>query len=261
MARQCIFCGDSPLTSEHVPAQWISRLFPDTSGVFTITSREDRTIVRAWWSEQVSRVARFVCRRCNNEWMGQLENEMIPLLTGMILIPPEALSDDPPPGRGRLLSPHDQGRLALWAVKTAMVLDYTDSLRIRRIPSEHRRWLFENQRPPPNTFVWLAGYSEGEMIGIHRARAVELKVEGVLLEGVETYLSTFSIGPLVLQVIGTTYTGPLDIDIAGSLLEGGFEEFVVRIWPTGPSLVEWPPDLLLDTDALESFVQADLTNS
>src|SRR5688572_1073913 len=75
----CAFCGrnDSPLTREHVFADWIAREFPGPD----FTTFYPETGQKGYFSKnRFHMVIRKVCERCNNGWMSRLEGETKPIL-------------------------------------------------------------------------------------------------------------------------------------------------------------------------------------
>jgi hypothetical protein len=73
----CIFCGNDPVTREHVYRRaWIDWLAPEATG-FTNTratgERRAAPVGRPWSSRTLDVVARCVCADCNNGWMNDLD--------------------------------------------------------------------------------------------------------------------------------------------------------------------------------------------
>lgn len=119
---QCVFCGNSPTTREHVVPQWLGEIFP-TEPPVPVEDRVPKTIVRfelgREWNEQRGRpgpqqtsTVKVVCATCNNGWMSEsTRGRRGPYLVDMMV------------GSGTF----DQGDLSVverWAVKTAMMLEY-----------------------------------------------------------------------------------------------------------------------------------------
>jgi hypothetical protein len=115
--KPCIFCGstDGLADDEHVIPKWARRAF-DIQGWVTIHASDDPDTPR----KQVGRLRHLnvvlkdlLCRRCNNEWLADLERAVAPVLM------PMALAEKP-----ARLTPQTQAFIALWAVKTGLLLEY-----------------------------------------------------------------------------------------------------------------------------------------
>lgn len=65
MARSCIFCGASDVTSEHAWPDWLGRRFDNASTVVERTGREP-----LWFTGRVFDLrVRVVCGKCNHGWL------------------------------------------------------------------------------------------------------------------------------------------------------------------------------------------------
>ena len=91
-----------------------------------------------------------VCSVCNNEWMSQLEDDTIPILTPMI------------EGRARQLSAADQCVLFAWAMKTALNFAFWSESNFRYPLSPHLAHDFYAARatrePSDDARVWVTAY-------------------------------------------------------------------------------------------------------
>lgn len=109
----CIFCGSSDLTEEHIVADWVHRAFArsrkprsDLSGTFI-----DHQSIRLSTSDPIS-TAKVVCRRCNNEWMSSIDNEAATALKPLI----QGQTDVS-------LNPDAQSAVSAWIFKSALIFD------------------------------------------------------------------------------------------------------------------------------------------
>ncbi|MEJ7791994.1 MAG: hypothetical protein WKF65_08505 [Gaiellaceae bacterium] len=109
----CIFCGDSDMTEEHVVADWVSRAFegkrrpgPGLSGSFV-----SRQSMRLLSGEAIS-TAKVTCRRCNNEWLSQIDNAAASVLKPLIR------GDD-----AVSLGTSGQAVFGTWAYRAALIFD------------------------------------------------------------------------------------------------------------------------------------------
>jgi hypothetical protein len=115
MARRCIFCqGDGPLSVEHIWPEWLAESMGASgrnlykSG--TIIEGES-VVAQEFEGLGLQKKVKAVCRKCNNEWMSELEQEVAPFLGSMVR------------GDGATLTMDEQELLALWTVKTVCVAD------------------------------------------------------------------------------------------------------------------------------------------
>lgn len=98
----CPFCGGLSLTEEDVFPRWFGRLFPGYSFIDKNSSKP----------RSQAGITVPVCGGCNNTWLSVLENDTKPVLSP--LIRGESFVD---------LNESQQGVLATWAMKTALMLD------------------------------------------------------------------------------------------------------------------------------------------
>ena len=191
VARQCIFCGGKPLTSEHVFGAWLTPLFPVPAGkrVFldaaTVTKGQPTTRPRRY-PRNIDLKVKQVCKSCNCGWMSDLETDAARVVA------------DVHDGRSLLINSDQQGILASWAAKTAVTTQYLGNC--PEVPMRVRQWLYTNHTPPPNTSVWVARY-DGPGITTSVSRQL------VIGEGQGTSLTpdmqavSFSIGSLFFIVL------------------------------------------------------------
>lgn len=132
----CTFCGDKqvPSAREDVVPRWLARKLahyaqqrhPDTPTDYKSYGYEhlDDFMVGNSSSERSTGAipARFhlpdVCGPCNREWMGRLEQGAGLVMTGFLV------------GEQKLLAPYDQFVLAMWAVKTSLAFDASQTIRL-----------------------------------------------------------------------------------------------------------------------------------
>jgi hypothetical protein len=115
----CVFCGRSPVTNEHIFPRWLNRyLGADRRQQLELEQARygEGGFDRVYPSLGINFRIRKVCAQCNNGWIANLEAESIdvldPLIGGLDL---------------QLVSLRQQRQIALWATKTAMVMDHTQA--------------------------------------------------------------------------------------------------------------------------------------
>lgn len=228
----CIFCGRRPLTKEHAWPRWLRDRVPATDdGRYPVsdTTKGLLQYERSWAStEPTSATVKVVCGSgadtsdlvdaCNDGWMSKLESAARPILTPMI------------DGEAATLSLGEQQILAAWAVKTAMVFEWTH-VDTARISAGERRYLRQTGRPPETFTVELAAFYGTWQLNY-------LRVMGETVEHPDgTFPAatfTFVIGSLVVQVVhdGAPRTEPRPaLGIRDNWAQMIFPPCLEAIWP------------------------------
>jgi hypothetical protein len=170
---------------------------------------------------------RAVCKTCNEGWMSGLESENIPLIGS--LMQDLALA----------LNGFQQYKIAMWAVKTAMVSEF--------VSRRHRPLFFDKadceqlrvaSDLPPLTTVSLARFSFPNRLGIWGTDAWAAD------KGLQAHINTILVGHLVIQtvvlrVLSEKY-GSAPITVSPQSGPRPWNQTCVDIWPTTRSAA-WPP--------------------
>jgi hypothetical protein len=189
---------------------------------------------RAWEQVSLEVTVRRVCATCNNGWLSALEDRAKPLLEPLIL------------GPSRTLSAEESEMVALWCVKTALLFQFIHPER-RQAPDEHFRFLCDRGVPPPNTFVWLAGYNGVHWSGWYMHQILELH-DPRTGETSRGYCETVATGALVFQVTSFVTLEPAEIEKASEQAP-----YIAQVWPSKGATVTVPPQLHLDDRTLPQF--------
>jgi hypothetical protein len=217
------FCGGTPVTKEHVFPQWLNRY---------VSSEEAQILEQSRYGAgayDVSRenigldfCVRKVCARCNNGWMSGLEAESIELLDSLI----NNLEL-------RLISLHDQRRIALWATKTAMVLDNTQSEPI--LPQKKLARLRGHRAIPGGTRVWLGACAERHPI----VTGLTVRIDTANIDNPGMPLPTGLYTPIKIGYMCLYVYFPM-MDFVMQY-PPPYTMAVARIWPRRASDLPWPP--------------------
>lgn len=227
--KQCIFCGGSKLSKEHVFSRWTHGLlkpsgsaqsYPETDSRLAFdfvtgeASRYQNVIRRQ--GRPITRQIRRPCVSCNGGWMSVLDSAVIPALTPLIQ------------GRPSPLSPDDQARIGAWAFLKTVVAEYGIE-ETRCIPDDQRLAFFSNQRVPVGWRIYLAVCSTPfETVGYTHSFLAPLAARGAPPPLPDSVQSTaFGIGSLFLYVVGpgnTRLDAFLDSRLPQSFL----------VWPPSP---------------------------
>src|SRR6266511_677794 len=117
----------------------------------------------------------------------------------------------------------------------------------RWIPQSHFLHLYDAGTPPPGAVMWLAAYGGRERLATHTSfRWPPTDSDLFRLRGqADGYGVTLSVGALVVQMLHDPGTQDISIQVADEA-----RDFVVRVWPTRPVRVSWPPRHSLDDAGL-----------
>jgi len=229
--RTCIFCGSRATSKEHVFSSWLIEALSNGSQRTEITLSIAGETLTPWAETGPERglKVRSVCRRCNNNWMSELEETVKPYLLAM-------LRDFSLP-----LDREAQILIATWTVKLAMVLEgvrptvkfYTDS---------SRRVLMEQRQPPDGTMVWLGcGAYAGRSVAL--GRSIGFSADGPVLAGAAM---TMCFGHVVLQVLAATlkpehkdFQGRMNVNFPN--IPDPWRGRLSVVWPPQNRTVDWPP--------------------
>lgn len=247
--RACVFCGGGPLTKEHVYPQWLRDALPLASARFKTSDAEGTPL---WEQGTFDIEARVVCEPCNTGWMSDLEGVCGPLLTDPMLY-----------GADLTLSTSQQRTVALWAIKTAVVLEASRKDDVyKHLPEWHARWMprtrdrGEGADPPPGISVVTFG------------RQLEISASGTLPHftvsrsvGIATreppqdskgYISTFMVGYMGFQIFG------INLQVGGtpSVRYGPWvTERTTPLWPIVTPTAVWPPAIVMTTAEALRFAE------
>lgn len=159
--KTCIFCGQRPLTKEHIYGQWLKQLSLQASQKTDhmtsfvqpgIGRQQIKTMAKgklhrngAPYSHQL----RVVCRSCNNGWLSQIQEQAKPVLTELV------------EGKWPKFDNVTMLNVSLYSTMVTMVLEFADMNTIAT-PAIERRQFFETKNPLSNWQV-LIGLCDGTL--------------------------------------------------------------------------------------------------
>ena len=106
--KQCLFCANYANSKEDTFPLWLLKVIGKNEDMFKSIKGLPTKIQKG---SAVLRI-RTVCETCNNGWMSQLEQEVIPVLRPLLF------------DLSLPLSSEQQQLLAIWAMKTGVVLGF-----------------------------------------------------------------------------------------------------------------------------------------
>lgn len=221
MARQCVFCGASgPMTREHVWPDWLSRTGFSNEPTVIESGSLNRLPAKLGPMRPLSTTVKAVCDKCNNGWMSRLEQVIKPVLTPIIS------------GQRTLIEEPALARLALWALKTAvvaMLLSQGDDDSSPPVPSRDYVDIYNSRelfQPPMSVLAWVGMYGNPEPSLSIQVTPVVFERNGQPLPSLpQAYVFSVLVGQMFLQGIRFT-----ERNSETSLVDlPGF----ARIWPEG----------------------------
>jgi hypothetical protein len=230
-SRSCAFCGSTgSLTREHVLGNWLSKIGLPSDRVESKAGPLNRLSKSLGVAPPFQMTVKNVCATCNNGWMERLEAVAQRVLTPLIL------------GEPGQIDPADQGAIATWLQKTALVAMLISSAEDREqgygLPPSEYELLYaqrESMEPLPSSMFWVGRHTGELRLGSVRVTPLSLNVDGLPESDIpHAYSMTIALGELILHGIRFTSL-PFYVDIATQLR-------LEQIWPA----MEVPASLSLD---------------
>ncbi len=185
-----------------------------------------------WTGFNLSVTVKHVCQRCNNRWKSALEGRAQSFLRPLIA------------SKASALEPAAQAAIATWAIKTAMVFEGTRVEGDWFYSTDDCKFVSERGRPPARTSVWLGNYVGNTVAFSHAS-----DLTGSIQDGqpMAIHLTTLAFDRLVIQVASGKLPGdvPLNTVVDVDMTPGPWNEAAVRVWPSAPEAVAWPPAVAL----------------
>lgn len=229
MKHLCIFCGSRTNSDEHVWPDWLAKIIKqlpgETKSLWAIRTNDEGHVDR-WERATPDLVTKTVCKvRCNAGWMSDLEKDAKPLLSPMIN------------GEEITLTRQQQGIIAIWMIKTAMVLDSMSPKKHMFYEQKERSHFRETFLPPGFLTFWLGHYSGSRWSGFtsHRILLNERSVPQS-----RSNIVTMGFGRLVLQFANTKLS-PMTDNLAVKLPIRNGKYSVIEFGPHLSHSIRWPP--------------------
>ena len=233
----CIFCGKARVTKEHLIPEWMLKevqrqcSWPGgRAGVkFASQAPHEWTITRP-----AETVVRCVCRRCNNEWMNDIEKAAKPAFSEMIQ------------GSAVKLDQVTQEAIGTWMALKAILSAYVEML--FPVPQEWLTHFYTHHSPPPDNWaVYTTRYTGAHGLAAdgHRIalRSIGTDVASPVTASTDQgVLASFIIGHLAIQ--GRGIRSPVRLHERVN---------IHRVWPASPLTLLWPPAAEIDDQNLDEF--------
>ena len=162
MPAVCGFCGSAGVTKEHIWPNWLRRLILESraaSGMRQFHAEIERDgTTQQYKNPTLEQRVGMPCSACNGGWMSELENEVKDFMTTMVYR-----------GEMVLLTPERQIAVSRWAMKTAMVYEFTSAADERKYFSDGERLAFKERfELQENLWIWAGRYD-----GVRAMHAVQ----------------------------------------------------------------------------------------
>ena len=254
---ECIFCGDSRMSLEHIIPKWAGEVLlrtkpppsrPDMRVVALHTrgsTDKDAGYDREWYTKDAPNFqVRCVCEDCNNGWMSDIEEAAQPIVTAMI--------ED----QTLTLDTENQAFVSKWLGLKAIVSQYS-----LPAPTIVREWTeaFARERSPPT--VWQIRI--GRYTGTNTMHMANTALDTTVISTLSPiamkkpgFLFTVQVGYFVGQVLGIRQHTLVPIN----------RRRFIQIWPhpllrsyspagDGIASQSWPPERGLDDSDLTKCVK------
>jgi len=239
--RFCIFCSGSPLTKEHMWADWLREYIPREKprhGLHKKLMYPHKQLEKIEYrpGDTHSRTIKCVCGPCNSGWMSMLQSDAKPHLVPMLL------------GEKTALYRRSQTAIAAWVTMMVMVSDMLDES-MSSIAYEERANFRKSIKTPSHWRIWIGRYEPVPDMSLWTHNVMALasqKVEGPALfshHDSNSQTSTICLGKhVVIHVMSSPVARRI---IRKWRLPPHIAPRMRQIWPIQDTVVTWPPDGLL----------------
>lgn len=158
----CVACGKvQKLSNEHALPSWLGKVVASLGDSAASSNgkvghkyegRPTSGVVREWSAYGTDIKAQVVCEPCNNGWLSELENSLIPILTPLI------------EGKSRTLPTLECRLLTRWFLKTVLMLELAGDRTQRVVPHVLEEWLRKDIQPRSNFSLWVCTAREASGI-------------------------------------------------------------------------------------------------
>lgn len=246
--RRCIFCGNTPVTREHMWADWLRDYIPremqyHTARFARLGLEAEQVSYKKQTGDPHSRRIPCVCAKCNNEWMSGLQEDAKPFLVPMLQNKPVALHK------------LTKTMLATWVTMTTMVAEYENQAMVA-IPQSDRTKFFETQHPLPHWRIWIGSHRRQNVPMFHHnvlpfTTEEELKrlPPGAETDAANTQTTTICLGKyLVIHVMSSVIARSI---VRRWKLPRQIRDGMTQIWPIRPTKNDrWPLEMALNDNGI-----------
>jgi hypothetical protein len=252
----CAFCINKADSGEHIWADWLKAYVPRTNlkhhhsnRTFFLGRTESSVTHRS--GDQRSRKVRFVCSKCNTQWMSRLQIAAKPIVVPLLS------------GSASTLDREAQTSLSGWIAMAIIASEHLDTATVVTTRDECR-WLRTKLTAPPQWRIWIGNYHDPDHPTQHRRCLMPVVKDEEFSEfvgkegtGLPYTLQTVSyrVGDLFVHAITSSAHHEL---VARIRLPESLFGKLLQIWPAEGMIVKWPPTSLTreDVDVVADFLFA-----
>lgn len=231
--RKCLFCLAKANSLEDALPHWITDQFKASEPCKAQLERHGNK-VNIWQVYQPELSIRCVCKSCNNGWMSDLESQTKIYLQPLLM------------GEKSVLDISGQTAIAVWSLKTAMVLEALDPPQKRIYTQQEREQLQKLSVIPRRTSVWLATSVDKSLFLSTKNRHMSAEAINEI-SGASITMAFSHVAIQVFTIRVPSYVGPTTC-VTANVRRGPWERATIKIWPNQPSPVAWPPALALNSE-------------
>jgi hypothetical protein len=243
--RECLFCGSSELTQEHLWSKWVNDCIPPVE--FTVRASVRNGSPKEWPRKRIEETVGAACGRCNNGFMSRLDSEAKSVLCGMMRY-----------GAKVSLLPTGIKAVARYAFKMAVVATVTGEMKDKPYFCAVDRHRFaKTLEIPPGIQIWLfSPFSPGSVNGTFNSHYRGLNPEDVK-HPFELYVATFAMNFVGIQIIASRWSNPhfsaINVGFPGVTESDKWDGMTVPLWPNGGKPLVWPPEKFIYIDKVTEF--------
>jgi len=142
--------------------------------------------------------------------------------------------------KGITVSQSRANSLAIFAFKTAVIVDNMHRGAVPFFRRSVRRKFAESLEIPPGVQMWFAGFLPTGS-GLVESFYPQLRSDSKF--GLQMHVCTYAVGHLIFQVVSARVSKTMRSFYPRS----GFEYLAIPFWPTIPKRIRWPPQDVIRT--------------
>ncbi len=232
--RRCLFCSTNANSLEDAWPRWITDQFKASKPSKAQLERLG-TKVNVWHVHQPKLTVRCACQSCNNGWMSTLESQTKNYFQPLLM------------GESLRLDTSGQTTIALWSLKTAMVLEALDQPQQRVYTQREREQLRRLSAIPWRTSIWLATSVDRSLFLSSKNRHMRAE-DANDISGVSITMAFAHVVVQVLTIRVPPEVGPT-MRVTTDVRCGPWDQATIQIWPLQSEQASWPPPLGLNSEA------------
>ena len=196
----------SSLTGEHLRSDWVNKLLEGRTHHYDIYQRSYGTAPTRWTGKRFDVKANVVCGDCNSGWMSQIDRDAKHCLQDIILHDCNVC-----------ILTQSLAAIAACTMKSASIGDYITRHREPFFDHQTRQQFAHSQRPIGEAHMWIGRIQQprGKKQGIYKTRYGQAHGSAIV-RLLDTYVHTFSIEALFLQLAIARFNAPIAGDSAYS---------------------------------------------